>query len=677
MRFHRIVIFAMAALVLAVLPVPTTQAQDGLVPFVPKPAGVLIQKGEFGGFGNVRLLVQLDAGGLQALEKHTGRRDFFVLGSADAPVVLRDDGQGADDVANDGLFAGVGTIADEALIERTNAERATHDRQPNAAVPSFDGRSIDGSKTLRPFDLEGFLSGRAVPLTPAVAALDASTQKSMTLALSREGARPVPNAFVTPGETVFQDKVLMIRDPSVVSDPLRTFNPCNGAGNPNGVWTFNHLMTEMANQPLTGIDPRDFTERWLDHWLSDQTINTFTAGERLSMQQLINDWRTASGGGQLDLTIAPFRLLAIVPRVDLRRSRNGGGGYGGAALGDFLDAGEARFVFGVVLPPGYSSAGYFPFGIVPHPSFPGCRVTRFSVIFEYGVPRCKCEGVRDWAQQWIALNGLAFPSAVYNQHLHRLTEQFVRRNSNPIKPNGSAINQIRTNELPLLPTVGPAQWQLREFQLTQFPFSFLEQTTVLRTADDGFNPSFIFDQWVLGPVLAAVSVNQPIPAVPLVFSGGPFQGSKSDVPTPAHFWDVTFAPSIAQNEARHAASLDACNGCHAGETGTPFVHIDPASTGPQADISGFLTGITLPDPKIAAVTRTFDDLDRRELDIQQVAQLACLALHPVSKAHVLDALAEVQILPPDLFAGLKPAPAAAQLSLAGDGMLSNIVTAGH
>lgn len=48
---------------------------------------------------------------------------------------------------------------------------------------------------------------------------------------------------------------LMITDLSVVNDPARTFDVCSNAGTPMGIWTFGHLMSEMANQPITGIDP--------------------------------------------------------------------------------------------------------------------------------------------------------------------------------------------------------------------------------------------------------------------------------------------------------------------------------------------------------------------------------------------------------------------------------------
>ncbi len=94
-------------------------------------------------------------------------------------------------------------------------------------------------------------------------------------------------------------------------------------------------------------------------------------------------------------------------------------------------------------------------------------------------------------------------------------------------------------------------------------------------------------------------------------------------------------------------------------------------------ISGFLTGISVPDPKLGTPIRTFDDLDRRELDIKRLARIACLRFHRIHKAHVLASLEQARKLPPDLFEGLTPDPPELRLSIAGDDMLSNIVTAGH
>src|SRR6185436_7580193 len=74
-------------------------------------------------------------------------------------------------------------------------------------------------------------------------------------------------APVVLGTNQFQDRVLMIRDVGVVTDPTRTVEPCTQAGNPNGVWTFNHLMTQMTNSAATGIDPADFVMSWLQNWM--------------------------------------------------------------------------------------------------------------------------------------------------------------------------------------------------------------------------------------------------------------------------------------------------------------------------------------------------------------------------------------------------------------------------
>src|SRR5262249_59164334 len=83
---------------------------------------------------------------------------------------------------------------------------------------------------------------------------------------------------------------------------------------------------------------------WLQTWQANQTINTFNVPARPNINtQIIQPWLAASGGASLDLGIAPFRLLAIVNRLDLR---TGSGGYGGSTR----NAGELRVVFGAGRP---------------------------------------------------------------------------------------------------------------------------------------------------------------------------------------------------------------------------------------------------------------------------------------------------------------------------------------
>ena len=625
----------------AAAPSSSSAAADLRAP-LPPPAEVLIQKtSAFPQRGNVLVMVRLTSQQLAAKEAD-GTRSFITLGDRANLSILRDDGQQGDAVAKDGVFTGIGMVHDSDLQARADRDRQAI-QAGAGSIPNFAGRSIAGQKSQSAFNLEGFLAGQAVRLEPAVVRLSSP---------STSGAKAV-NATFPPSQ--FAERVLMIRDVGVVTDPGRTLDPCTGAGNPNGVWTFGHLMRQMANQTDTGIDPSFFTETWLQNWTANQTINSFGVPSRLQMQAIINQWRAQSGGGRLDLAKAPLRLLAIVNRVDLRRTTGGGGGYGGGTRGSFLDAGEARFIFGFVLPPGWQLSGGYSRSDAPQISSNGCQALPFSVIFEYRVPKCHCEAVVDWAQRWLDLNNWVPGTSDYNGRLERLTEQFVLANSNLTRPNGSAIGQIRTNEIAL-----QRPWQLREFQLVQFPWSLINETTTADTPDDSFNNGPVFGNWVLNqivPPLAGPNWDQPVPGVPLFFQGGNFLGARPEDPSPAFFWNspILNLANLPENWGRHRASLNTCNGCHAGETDTIFVHVDPSTPGLPADLSGFLTGNNVPDPAFGAPVRSFNDLARREIDIQQLAGLNCVGLATANVDVVQASLSSTGTLPADVFAGQPPA----------------------
>jgi hypothetical protein len=477
-----------------------------------------------------------------------------------------------------------------------------------------------------PFDLTAFNAGRAVRFEPSVAYLSTATKTGT--AASHDAS--LVAKVVIPGTTIFQDQVLMIRDLGVVQDPARTYDPCTDTGNSSGVWTFNHLITAMANQTASGVDPAQFAEDWLKNWTVNQTINTHVVPARAAMTtQILNAWPRRTDG-KLDLTKSPLRLLAIDPRVDLRTTTTSGGGYSGSASGTFFDAGEARFVF----------------GFVANANSPSCAPRPFSVIFEYRVHKCGCEAVRDWAKQWVALDAPLVPgTAAYNDKLAAITEQFVKANANPARPNGSSIGQVRGNEIALA-----APWELREFQLSQFPFSStLNEKTANDTAIDSFNNTVTFKNWV-------VALNVAAPArVPLIFQGLNFQGSNPQMPSPAFFWN---APGLtaANNAQRFTASLNSCNGCHARETNTAFVHVNPSTAlNTIAALSGFLTGITVADP-VFGTLRDFDDLARRETDIKAVANMSCSKFQPINIGLVKASILSVGHLPPDLFGGPPLAP---------------------
>ena len=123
-----------------------------------------------------------------------------------------------------------------------------------------------------------------------------------------------------PSITIDKEKSLMITSPSVVEDSTRTFNPCNQSGNPNGAWSFPHLISEMANTASTGVSAQDFLMNWLKTWETNQTVNADVIAARTQIAAIIDSWKTASGGS-FDIKFAPFKLIAIVNRVHLRGNR--------------------------------------------------------------------------------------------------------------------------------------------------------------------------------------------------------------------------------------------------------------------------------------------------------------------------------------------------------------------
>lgn len=578
--------WAGAAAAIGALALAGCVGDDTAAPDVPAPAAAASQAETAAGGLMIQLLANPDIAGNARV---TVRNDpppgvnpppYLVVGQTENPIILRDDGIGADLEAGDHVYSGFANADQNALSVRSRNESALISQFKIQSVPTFSGRVVSGSVAPAAFDINSFSKGIAVAFDPSIIFAPTS---------------PAP------------DKSLLINDPSVVGavgDPGRVWDPCTGAGTRMGAFTFGHLMTEMANQPLTGINPSTFVMQWLQTWQANQTINTFNVPARPNIAtQIINPWLAASGGVSLDLGIAPFRLLAIVNRLDLR---TGSSHYGGSTG----NAGELRFVFGAVKP-GRT-----------------CQLLPFTVILEYGVPIQGCLPVKSWAQQWVNLSSLALGSATYNTALQAITDQVVLRNEAPGKPDGSALNQLRTNEIALA-----SPWELRQFNLLS-AIDFLHETPVAQTSDVRFNAHD--PGWGGSTLLDTFIKTTPIGApVPLTFMGVPFLGGAAPVTGNdlGYFWntstldlDPTHTPSW--NENRFQFSLNTCNGCHTGETHTTFTHISPTTPlGSPAALSQFLTGSLspIPDPAFGAPSRTFGDLARRQSDLVGVANAACLA----------------------------------------------------
>ena len=477
-------------------------------------------------------------------------------------LTLRDDGQGGDERAGDGTFSAVMSL-DLAALQKSNGERVS--RAADAAVPVFVNRSLVREDRASSF-FERFKRTDSVDLAPV----------------------GLPSA-------VDVGRSLMITDPKVVQDPTRTRTACTGDGSESmGKWSFGYLMEQMANEAATSITPSEFTLKWLDQWLSAQTINGWSVAARAQMKnKVIDPWVAASGGPgkALDLKKAPFRLLAIVNRVDLRQNLAYGAG----------NAGEARFVFGVM-------------------EGPECSQMRFTVIFEYGINKPGCKALRAWAKQWKDLDAHPIGSPEYNDALEKITEQFVKAGSAPSKPNGSALNQLRTNELAL--DVSP--WELREFQLPRGGNGHLQEVTVKQTPDLSLNRTPTLVSYVDANAADIIAQKHRVPEN---FGGAHFLGGSALTPGGMFWDDPASPPPITDRQARHMFSLQTCNGCHARETNTNFTHVAPASFGTgAAGLSGVLTGINVPDPSDSIPTRNFSDLKRRAADLDALVSTPCIAL---------------------------------------------------
>lgn len=491
-----------------------------------------------------------------------------------AKVALRDDGGGGDRFAKDGIYSAILPFDVQAVSRNQDRVRRLLERDSRLSSPMYSGR----------------------------------------IRITRI---PLANDFLTPLEVgvrmplewwgfdtgIQSSKSLLVRSLDVVEDPERTYDPCSNAGTPLGKWTFGYLMTQLANPGSTGLDPAEFTEQWLETFLATQTVNGFDVSPRSEFQGLVFDHWPKTPSGKLDLVKAPFKLLAIVNRVDLR----GNSVYGGG------NAGEARFVFGATRCSGGVSSPVSP---------------NLTVILEYGIKKNTCQQVRAWGQQWVDLGDFVLGSAQYNDALQAITDQFSLAGAAPTRPNQSALNQLRTNG-----GMTDALWQFREFKLTGAGpvASALLPATVAQTPDSDVMPQYAAIFGYPTTALAnyvnmhEASILADQHTVPLTFGGLPFRGGSASRHGVFYGWN---SPLITNREARHKFALQTCSGCHFDETATTafpqqFFHIRPVAGAPAA-LSGFMTGIDVADPFDGAPTRHFDELERRAADLDALVNNQCI-----------------------------------------------------
>jgi hypothetical protein len=514
------------------------------------------------------LLVVADFG------KGTIKSPYHAIELPSGKVVLRDDGRGVDETAGDGKFS-IAIHEDLSALEQELDELDKNRGQLEKELSvGFKGREIvqrDISflKNFRPSD---FKNGKPIPFPPGVLCrilLDVSSEHS-----------------------------LMVVHPGALNGP-------EASDVSHGAWTFGTLMTHIANTPVTGVSAEDLLKSWLLAIQHDGVANTDTAKARPKIFVSIKDAviRSGSLSSSFDATnwqtkpLDPYNLqvnlIAIVNRLDLR----GNLGYGQT------NGGEGRFIFEIIDPETGSS---------PLPAA--------TIIFEYAIPLHTCADVKAYAQKWYDLKNHPLGSPAYNSALKAITDVFSMANADPTRTNQSALKQIRTNDLVLS---SDGAWEMREFKLDSVTHKFMLSTTAQEPIEK-YNEASNVDTppsvnnlvaWINAHETEVLADKHSVPLTvedQVTHAQVPFLGAKARSEN-----DKWTAPGVAL-ETRHHFSLNTCTGCHRDETGTTFLHVGTGST-----LSGFLTGIDVPDPLQPAVIHHFGDLAFRKNKLESLLCTSC------------------------------------------------------
>lgn len=257
---------------------------------------------------------------------------------------------------------------------------------------------------------------------------------------------------------------------------------------------------------------------------------------------------------------APFRLIAIVNRVDL--ASDACGGY----------PGELRYVYAAVDP--LTS-----------------RALDVTVILE--VPYPTTRPAAEWARLWRELAEL--PEEAYVQGLARLTRE-VRADADPLRA------RVRSNEL-AFSNPSEQSWEMREFQLqvrgdelelAQVPLEFTPRADV----DPATLSAYVLEH-----------------AQEIEASGARLPDALRAAAASIGAADFSWPVLGVSERSRRAFSVQTCNGCHGGDTAAlPFQHIGPGlSLDSPARVSRYLY-----DPDA-----TSDELRRRSGVLDTLTATAC------------------------------------------------------
>ncbi|RZA24733.1 MAG: hypothetical protein EOP10_09000 [Proteobacteria bacterium] len=327
-------------------------------------------------------------------------------------------------------------------------------------------------------------------------------------------------------------------------------------------------------KPLLGGNPNpreveDFIRAWANQWSAEfKNANGDRAAARPGFMQAIEQWKNASiarGVDGLDLRIAPFRLMGITNRFDVRNPLIPG------------DAGEARMVYAMLENPS------------DRPQDDGQTVRPFSLIFEYKVAVQSDDQLREWLSLWHELSSLECRPgncAPFMNKLTTITKMFTHKQGPLLR---SSLGQLRTNEIAF-----GNPWELREFNITnEGARSRLIQVDAKRTPEARVNNSNELANFVSGISKEnLIANNYEIPIS--------MRSVKAQVQNANPEWKVAI-----DSERAKIFNLNTCNGCHSSDQAVidGFYHISPFQKLGADAMSNFMKKEDL--PRRASVLRPF------------------------------------------------------------------------
>ncbi len=379
--------------------------------------------------------------------------------------------------------------------------------------------------------------------SPVVTSDDLSSAEQdapgQTILPPSDGFVPLP----APPPPIDRGRELLVTDRAVLSGS-RSDN-----ANALAPWSFRHAMESLA--AASSADAPAFVKSWLATWQASSTAaseGSLPLGARPDVQKdLVCPWLrlTPENGcdatcaqcvsSKLDLSRAPFRLLAIVNRLDLAETTKG----------CKPEASEARLLF-VALRPGTTTP------------------LSFNAIFEYAV-----DGTAAGApESWHALAALP-GDAEYAAALETLTRTFT---------DSARLGQLRTSE-----NLAGTSWELRQFAHVG---GMLVPTALTNTVTDAFDGTTELATHLSTHQSEIFAGDNAVPAnVATAFSTMPKA-------------DFRWSSATADPSTLHLFGLSTCNGCHAGERGDtsvlPFSHVGVDASGATI-VSRFLSDPSSPN----------------------------------------------------------------------------------